>query len=81
MPNGDRYEGQFKKGIYNGYGIFYSTLGFQYKGYFIECLFIKILVIIYKILLILNHLYSLIMRNKITLLYIIILILGILIDQ
>ena len=79
--NGKRYEGKFKEGVNIGHGVFYSTaLGLQYRGYFIECLSIKILFIIYQILLILNNLYSLIMRNKITLLYIIILMLGILIN-
>ena len=67
--------------IYNGYGIFYSTLGLQYKGYFIESLSIRILFIIYKILLVFNNIYLFIMRNKMTLLYILILILSIVINE
>ena len=75
FSNGDKFEGEWKKGFYNEYGIFYSILGFKYESYFKPNLPTKILYIIYKILLLSFHLYSIIVRNKITLFLIIILIL------
>ena len=80
FPNGDRYEGEFIDGIYNGYAIFYSHLGLQVKRYFKNDLSTKILYIIYKIILALNYLYSKSIKNKMTLLFIIILIIGIIIN-
>ena len=73
----DRYKGGTFK---DGFDIFYSSLGFEYKRYYKNVLSTKILVIIYKILLFLYCLYSKIMKNKLTLFFIIILILGILIN-
>ena len=32
--NGDKFEGEFKNDFPDRYGIFYSVLGFKYKGYF-----------------------------------------------
>ena len=80
LPNGDRYEGKFINGIFNGYGIFYSHLGIQVKRYFKNDFSTKILYIIYKIILILNYLYSRLIKNKMTLLFIIFLIIGIIIN-
>ena len=71
---------EFKDNIINGYGIFYSKLGYKYEGNFGNSLLIRTQVIIYKIILFLNYLYSIIMRNKNTLFLIIILMLGILIN-
>ena len=72
FSNGDRYEGEFKSDIYDGYGIFYSSLGFVYKGKFIDCLSTRILFSFYKIILFLNSIYLIILRNKNLLFYIII---------
>ena len=78
--NGDRYEGTFSNGINNGYGIFYSTLGIKLESYFKRDIFYSILFIIYKILLFLNHLRDIFIKNKITLLLIIILIIRIILN-
>ena len=80
FPNGDRYEGEFINRKCIGYGIFYSHLGIQVKRYFKNDFSTKILLIIYTILLALNYLYSRLIKNKMTLLFIIILIIGILIN-
>jgi len=79
FPNSDRYEGEFKQNIYNGYGTFYSILGFKYTKCFKPILSTKILILIYKILLIFHAIYLLLKRNKITLFLIIILILSMII--
>ncbi|HMV45885.1 MAG TPA: hypothetical protein PK079_16930 [Leptospiraceae bacterium] len=36
FSNGDRYEGEFKKGIFEGEGIFFSNKGYKYIGKFKE---------------------------------------------
>jgi len=69
-----------RMGTYDGFGIFYSTLGIKYKGYFKKCLSIAFLFLSYKIFLFLYHIYSKIMKNKMAIFLIIILILGILIN-
>ena len=78
--NGGRYEGVFVNSIYDGFGTFYSTLGFKYSGYFKNSLSTKILIISYEIILFLKQLFFMMTRNKMTLLFIIILILSILIN-
>ena len=80
FSNVDRYEGEFKNDIFDGYGIFYSSLGFVCKGKFIDCLSTAIVFLFYKIILFLNSIYLIILRNKNILFYIIILILCILIN-
>ena len=77
--NGDRYEGKWKNGFSEGYGILYSSLGWKVQRYFRYNLKDKFLFFLYKIILLLHNLYSSLLRNKITLLLIIILIIGILI--
>ena len=52
--NGGRYEGLLKNGVYDGYGTFYSTLGFKYEGYFKASRSLKILIIIYSSLVVIN---------------------------
>ena len=78
-PNGDRYEGEFKRGWSQGYGTFFSSLGFKIKGEFNSKAFIRILYFLYRILLLIHFLYSIPRKNKITSSLIIILILGVLI--
>ena len=78
--NYDKYEGQFKEGDFDGFGVFYSSLGFKYKTNFNNCLFKNIPINIYKIILILNYLYSIFIKNKITLFLILILIFDLLIN-
>jgi|GEM_PF-1538908 len=34
LPNGDRYEGQFKEGLFNGWGVYYYHNGDKYEGEF-----------------------------------------------
>ena len=80
FSNGDGYEGEFKKCKSNGYGIFYSSLGFKYEGYFKPTIPYKILYFFYKILLYVNYIYSKSLKNKMTILLFIILIIGILIN-
>ena len=77
--NGDRYEGKWKNGINEGYGIFYSSFGWKVKRYFRYNTKNKLLFFIYQIILFLYNLYLSVLRNKMTLLFIIILIIGILI--
>ena len=77
--NGDRYEGEWKNDLCEGYGIFYSYLGLKVKKYFKYNMTNKLLFFMYKIILFMNNLYSSFLRNKITLLFIFILIIGILI--
>ena len=79
FQNGDRYEGEFLNGIYNGYAIFYSHLGLQVKRYFKNDFSTKILYIVYKIILILNYLYSKLIKNRVALLLVIILIIELVI--
>ena len=78
--NGDRYEGTSSKGKNTGYGIYYSFLGIKYEGYFKPGIYSWILFIMYKSLLFLNHLKEILINNKITLLFIIILIIGIILN-
>ena len=77
--NGDRYEGEWKNGFYEGYGILYSSFGWKVKRYFRYNTKNKLLFFIYQIILFLYNLYLSVLRNKMTLLFIIILIIGILI--
>ena len=62
----------------DGYGIFYSVLGFKYKGYFKYSIPYRILFFMYRILLFLYHLLSIIIRNKLSLILIFILIISML---
>ena len=78
--NGDIFEGEFKKGNPIGYGIFYSSLGFKIEWYFKGTKLEIFLESIYTAFLFLNKLYSIVLRNKMTILFIIILIIGILIN-
>ena len=71
FSNGDRLEGEWKDWMDNGNGIFYSSLGFEIKRYFKLSKFEKIFLLIHEILLFLNHLYSIILRKKISILFII----------
>ena len=80
FSNGDRFEGEWKNGMIYGYGIFYSSLGFKYKAFFKNTRLEMILSWMYNILLFINHLYSIFIRNKITLLFIIILIIALIIN-
>ena len=77
--NGDIYKGEWKNGFSEGYGILYSSLGWKVQRYFSHNIKDIILFFIYKLILFLFNLYSTILRNKMTLLLIIILIIGILI--
>ena len=80
FSNGDRYEGEFKNDIINGYGIFYFFIHkeIQYKGYFENGnSSFKILYFLHEATIILNKIYSMYINNKIILLFIIILIIGI----
>ena len=79
FSNGDRYESEWKNGDCIGYIFFYSCLGFKYEGYLNPEFSTKTAYAIYKILLFLNKQYSLFLKNKITLILIFILILGIII--
>ena len=79
-PYGDHYEGEFKDGIYNGFGIFYSILGFEYKKCFKPILSTKIMIILYKMILLLYAIFTMLKSNKITFALIIILILSIIIN-
>ena len=78
FSNGDKLEGEWKNDFSEGYGIFYSILGLKVKRHFKFDIKDKTLFYIYKAILFLNYLYSSFLRNKITLLFIIILIIGIL---
>ena len=78
--NGDRYEGTFSNGYNIGYGIFYSILGIKYESYFKPGIYSWILFSIYKILLFLDHLRDIFINNKISLLFIVILIIGIILN-
>ena len=80
FSNGDRYEGVWKNNFVEGYGIFYSSLGLKVQRYFKYNIKDIFLFFIYKTILFLNNLYLSFVRNKITLLFIIILIIGILIN-
>ena len=77
--NGDIYKGEWKNGFSEGYGILYSSLGWKVQRYFRYNIKDSLLFFIYKLILFLFNLYSTILRNKMTLLLIIILIIGILI--
>ena len=83
FKNGDKYEGQFKNGLNYGYGIFYSSLGFKYKRFFKNDRYEKFLFcIIYPILLFLHDLFSKFIKRKIIAIsFIIILIIGYLIQK
>ena len=80
FPNGDLFEGGWKNGGPNGYGIFYSSLGFKIKWFFRGTKLETFIVLIYKIFLFLSGFYFMLLRNKRTLLFMIILILGALIN-
>ena len=77
--NGDRFEGEFKNDKMEGYGIFYSSLGLKVEKYFKDNIKDKLLFFMYKTILLFNNVYLSFLRNKIIILYIIILIIGILI--
>ena len=62
-----------------GYGIFYSSLGLKVEKYFKDNIKDKLLFFMYKTILLFNNVYLSFLRNKIIILYIIILIIGILI--
>ena len=81
--NGDKYEGEFKNDVNYGYGIFYSSLGFKYKRFFRNDRYEQFLFcIIYPILLFLRDLCSILIKRKISaLLFIIILIIGYMIQK
>jgi len=78
--NGDIFESEWKKGFPNGYGVLYSSLGFKIKWFFKGTKLEIFLEFIYTAFLFLNKLYSRFLRNKITLLFIIILFIGIIIN-
>ena len=80
FSNRDKFEGIFKNDYVDGYGIFYSVLGFKYKGYFKYSIPYRILFFMYQILLFLYYLLSIIIRNKLSLILIIILIISMLIN-
>ena len=79
FPNGDRFEGIVKDNIF-GHGTFFSHLGLNLERNFGPCITTKILLIIYQIILFFNKLKWLLIRNKITLFFIIILIIGIILN-
>jgi len=64
FPNGDRYESEWKNGDYIGCWIFHSCLVFKCEGYFKPGFTTKILYVLYKLLLVLNKIYSLLIKIK-----------------
>ena len=62
--NGDKFEGGWNDGYPNGLGIFYSSFGFQIEWYFKRTKLELILIIIHKIFLFLNDLYSKFLETK-----------------
>ena len=81
LSNGDKYEGVFKNGKNYGYGIFHSFLGFKFKKYFKNDKFEKCLYFIYAIILYFHKLYSTFIKGKISALFVIILIIGFIIQK
>ena len=74
LLNGDIIEDEYVNGVKKNNFVYYSHFGFKFRGNYNNSLYLKNFYFIYRILLFLEYLYSIAIKNKITLLFIIILI-------